>query len=50
MRSPPPPYPFFLSLKIPWDIERLLRKFELGCSDKSRSHKKRFTANLTNYT
>ena len=34
----------------PWDIERLLCKSELGCSDKIGSHKKRFAANLTNYT
>ena len=29
---------FFLSIKSPWDIERLLCKFELGCSDKIRSY------------
>ena len=60
MRSPPPPksivscsikqYQFFLSIKIPWDIERLLCQFELGCSFKIRSDKKQFAANLKNYT
>ena len=28
---------FFLSIKSHWDIEKLLCKFELGCSDKIRS-------------
>ena len=43
-------YQFFLSTNSPWDIERLLHKFELGCSDKVRSHQKLCAANLTNYT
>ena len=43
-------YQFFLSTNSPWDIERLLCKSELVCSDKIGSHKKRFAANLTNYT
>ena len=36
---------FFLSIKGFWDTERLLFKLELGCS-----YKRRFPANLTNYT
>ena len=61
MGSPPPTlessasssikqYQFFLSTNSSWDIERLLRKFELGCSDKVRSHQKPCAANLTIYT
>ena len=43
-------YQSFLSIKGPWDTERLLCKFDLGYSDKIRSDKKRFAANLINYT
>ena len=43
-------YQFFLSTSSPRDIERFLCKSELECSDKIGSHKKRFAANITNYT
>ena len=43
-------YQFYLITNSPWDIERLLCKSELGCSDKIRLHKKSFAAYLTNYT
>ena len=41
-------FQFFLGIPSPWDIERLLPKPELGCSDQIRSHEKPFAAYLTN--
>ena len=43
-------YQFFLSSDSSWDMERLLCKSELICSDKIRSHKNPFVAYITNCT
>ena len=43
-------YQLFLRTNSPWDIERLLRKSELGCCDKVCYHQKPFAVNVTHYT